>query len=81
MSDVVPDFWLALKGGVGEIGQGGMHIGTGPGHPGINERDFAVVQLLQDELVDGGDGEFGCRLARKEIEDGGEVFLGVAVVI
>ena len=81
LGDVVPDFRLALKGGVGEIGQRGMHIGAGAGHGGVNERGIAIVQLLQDEFIDGGDGEFGCRLARQKIEDGGEVFLGVAVVV
>ena len=81
LGDVVPDFRLALKGGVGEISQGGVHIGASTGHGGVNERGIAVIELLQDELVDGGDGELGRRLARQKIEDGGEVFLGVAVVV
>ena len=81
LGDVVPDFRLALKGGVREIGQRGMHIGAGPRHGGVNKRGIAIVQLLQDELVDGGDGELGSRLARQEVEDGGEVFLGITVVV
>ena len=81
LGDVVPDFRLALKGGVREIGQRGMHIGAGPRHGGVNKRGIAIVQLLQDEFVDGGDGELGGCLARQEVEDGREVSLGVAVVI
>ena len=81
LGDVVPDFRLALKGGVREIGQRGMHIGAGAGHGGVNKRGIAIVQLLQNEFIDGGDGQLGRRLARQKIEDGGEVFLGVAVVV
>ena len=81
LRDVIPNFGLALKGGVGEISQGGVHIGASTGHGGVNERGIAVIELLQNELVDGGDGELGGRLARQEVEDGGEVLLSVTVVV
>ena len=58
-----------------------MHIGAGPRHGGVNKRGIAIVQLLQNEFIDGGDGELGGRLARQEVEDGGEVFLSVTVVV
>ena len=63
LGDMRPDFWLALKGGRGEIGQGGVEVGAGAGYGGIDKRCFTVINLLQDELIDGRDGELGGGLA------------------